>query len=163
MRQLSPFTQKELWGDFDRLFDSFFTGNKETWDKLPAFSPKVDVKETEDYFLISTDLPGVNEKDIHVEINNGILCISGERNFEQEEKNEKFHRVEKSYGKFSRSFQLPDNVDFENVEARNEHGVLEVLIPRKKTEDKKAIKIEAKKGGLFSQVFGKKEDNKKVN
>ena len=64
------------------------------------FSPRVDIKETDDYFLISTDLPGMNEKDIHVEVKDGILTIGGERKFEHEEKDDKFHRIERSYGKF---------------------------------------------------------------
>ena len=159
MKQISPFRNRELLGDFDRLFDSFFNVPSEVWNKLPSFRPQVDIKETEDYFLISADLPGFSENEVNVEITDGILTISGERKFEYEENKEKVHRIERAYGKFSRSFQLPDQIDLENIEARNENGVLEVLVPRKKVDSKKAIKIEAKKGGLFSKVFGKEDKN----
>ncbi|MCB0390649.1 MAG: Hsp20/alpha crystallin family protein [Bdellovibrionales bacterium] len=161
MRHLSPFNQRDMWNDFDRLFDSFLSpSSREAWDKLPAFNPRVDIKETDDYFLISTDLPGLTEADINIEVKDNVLTISGERKFEEEKKDDKFHRIERSYGKFSRSFQLPEQVDTDNIEARNEHGVFEVLVPRKKVEEKKTVKIASKAGGLFSKVFNKETKEK---
>ncbi len=162
MRYLNPFqNRQDLFGDFDKLVDSFFSNNEKKWENFSVFNPKVDIKETADYFLISADLPGMGEKDVKVEVDDGVLTISGERRFEhKEEKDGRINRLERSYGKFSRSFTLPDKVDFENIDARTEHGVLEILIPRVKDQAKKSLKIEAKPGGLFSKDV---EKSGKVN
>ena len=86
MRYLSPFNNRQdLLGDFDKLVDSFFSNNHKNWENFPACNPKVDIKESKDYFLISADIPGMNEDDINVEVNNGVLNLSGERNFEHKE------------------------------------------------------------------------------
>jgi HSP20 family protein len=160
MRYLSPFqNRQELFSDFDKLVDSFFTNNTKKWENFPEFSPKVDVKEGEGYFLISADLPGLSEKDVKVEVNDNTLSISGERNFEhKEEKEGKINRLERSYGKFSRSFILPEKIDIENIQARCEHGVLEVFVPKTKVEEKKSVKIETQKGNLFSKKIDSKTE-----
>jgi HSP20 family protein len=162
MRHLSPFqNRQDFFGDFDKLVDSFFNANEKRWENFPSFNPKVDITENKDYFLITADLPGLSEKDVKVEIDNGVLTIHGERHFEnKEEVKGKVNRLERGYGKFLRSFTLPEKIDLQNIEARTEHGVFEIYIPRIQEEEKKTLKIEAKSGGLFSK---KSESTNKVN
>lgn len=127
-------------------FDPFkqmkeFEKNLYTYPKnegVSAFVPVVNTREGEFAYHVDVDLPGVKKEDIKVDINKGILTISGERKIKEEIKEEDYYKVETSFGKFSRSFTLPDNADIENVEAINENGVLEVVIP--KLKDEKNIK-----------------------
>lgn len=127
-------------------FDPFkqmkeFERNLYTYPKnegVNAFVPVVNTREGEFAYHVDVDLPGVKKEDIKVDINKGILTISGERRTKEEIKEEDYYKVETSFGKFSRSFTLPDNADIENIEAVNENGVLEVVIP--KLKDEKNIK-----------------------
>ncbi len=110
---------------------------------LGAFSPKVNTREGEFAYHVDVDLPGVKKEDIKVDIKDGQLLISGERNFKEEVKEEDYYKVETNFGRFMRSFSLPDHVDIENITANCENGVLEVTIP--KLEEKTNIKsIEVK-------------------
>ncbi len=99
-------------------------------ENVATFMPQVNTREGEFAYHIDVDLPGVNKEDINIDIKENILTISGERNFKEEVKEEDFYRVETRFGKFSRSFTLPENVDMENIEASAENGVLEVVIPK---------------------------------
>ena len=110
---------------------------------IGAFSPQVNTREGEFAYHVDIDLPGVQKKDIKIDIKDGHLLISGERNFKDEVKEEDYYKVETSFGKFTRSFSLPEHVDIENITASSDNGVLEVTIP--KLEEKTNIKtIEVK-------------------
>ena len=92
--------------------------------------PDVDISETDTAYLIKGEIPGVNKEDIKVNIENGMITMSGERRQEKEEKNKKFHRIERSYGSFMRSFRLPDDADDSAVKAEFKDGMLNVTVPK---------------------------------
>ncbi|GGD45076.1 hypothetical protein GCM10012288_19270 [Malaciobacter pacificus] len=107
-------------------------------ESVSGFVPVVNTREGENSYYIDVDLPGVNKEDIKVDYNKGVLTISGERKTKEEVKEEDYYKVETYFGKFSRSFNLPENADIENIEAKSDNGVLEVIVP--KLKDEKNIK-----------------------
>lgn len=110
-----------------------------------TWTPAVDIYETEKDIVISAELPGMSDGDVDVEVRENVLTVRGERRFEKEVKQENnYHRVERSYGKFSRAFSLPKNVDTEKITARFDKGVLEVRLPKPAESEARAIKIETK-------------------
>lgn len=106
--------------------------------------PNADISETRKEYLIKADLPGVKREDANVSINEGVITIEGERKSEEEEKDEKRHRVESFYGKFSRSFSLPDDVTEDRIAAEYKDGVLKVHLPKGKEVKPKEMKIPVK-------------------
>jgi len=106
-----------------------------------AFAPPVDVYEDEHGVTLKIEVPGIDEKDIDVRIENNTLTVHGERKFEKEEKEENFRRVERQYGSFTRTFTLPQTVDTENVAATYDKGVLKIALPKKAEAKPKQIKI----------------------
>lgn len=108
------------------------------------FTPTVNTREGEHAYHVEVDLPGVKKEDIHVDVKDGVMTISGERKTKEEVKEEDYYRVESSYGKFERSFSLPENVDEENIHAESQDGVLEVIIPKLEKPVKEAKRIEVK-------------------
>ena len=109
---------------------------------VTAFVPTVNTREGEFAYHVDVDLPGVKKEDIKVDLNKGILTISSERKTKEEVKQEDYYKIETYFGKFSRSFTLPDNVDIENIEAKSDNGVLEIVIPKLKDDvSKKSIEI----------------------
>ncbi len=124
---------------FSDIMDEFF--NDAVTARRDNFVPSIDISETEDQFLISAELPGMKKDDINISLENSRLSISGERSFKNEEKGKKFHRVETQYGSFERSFQLPDNVDQESIQATYEDGLLNISIDKSENEVKKQIEI----------------------
>jgi len=111
---------------------------------IASFVPKVNTREGEDAYHVELDLPGIKKEDIEITTEDNILTISGERKMKEEIKEEDYYKVESSYGKFSRSFTLPEKIDVENIHAESKDGVLEVVIPKLKEEEKKPKKIEIK-------------------
>ena len=111
---------------------------------ISGFTPAVNTREGEFAYHIEVDLPGVNKKDIHVDLKDDVLTISGERKIKNEVKKKDYYKMESSYGKYQRSFTLPDNADSENIKANCEEGMLEVVIPKLKKIDKDDKKIEIK-------------------
>ena len=111
--------------------------------EFSSFKPSVNTREGEYAYHIEVDLPGVKKDDISVDIKDDILTISGERKTKKEVKEKDYYKMESSYGKFQRSFTLPDNIDAENIEANSKDGVLEVVIPKmeRSTKETKKIKI----------------------
>jgi HSP20 family protein len=107
-----------------------------------AWLPAVDVRETDNEFVFVAELPGLAKDDVSIEIEDKVLTISGERSFEGKEDNPNYHRIERSYGTFSRGFSLPQEVDQEKVTANFNNGLLTISIP--KTEAVKPRKIEIK-------------------
>ena len=108
------------------------------------FVPAVNTREADDAYYIEVDLPGVKKEDISIDVKDNVLTISGERKIEEERKEDDFYRVESVYGKFERSFSLPEDVDADKIEAEAKDGVLTVKIPKAQSVDKAPKKIEIK-------------------
>jgi len=105
--------------------------------------PTVDIFETDDDIVVTAELPGLEKDQVGVEYKDGILTLRGERNLEREVKEESYHRMERSYGAFHRSFTLPGTVDEEKISARMKNGVLEIHLPKKEAAKPKQIKVAA--------------------
>jgi len=126
----------------NRLFrDSFGSEGQDQSLATSAFAPPVDVYEDEHNVTLKIEVPGIDEKDIDVRIENNTLTVHGERKFEKEEKEENFRRVERQYGSFTRSFTLPTTVDAEKVAANYDKGILKVSLPKKAEAKPKQIKV----------------------
>lgn len=133
--------------DMNRLFDGFFGRRDGTVDGNYAarrWIPPMDLVETEDNLVLRADLPGVDRDDIEIEVKEGVLTVSGERKAQHEEKREGFHRVERSFGRFSRSLELPKGVEAGGIQASFERGVLEVRMP--KPAERRPTRIEIQGG-----------------
>jgi len=145
-------TRFERWDPFEELtslrsrMDRLLSRmTPEDQPELANWSPASDVIETKDEIVIKAELPGIDEKNVHVEIESGVLTISGERNAEKETEEKGYRRIERAYGSFFRSFRLPANVDAEKIFAGFANGVLEVHIPKKEGAKPRTIKVEPKK------------------
>lgn len=135
------------WHEMESLFDRYMksTGLQRAGLQEPLtaqdWSPKVDIVETESKFEIKAELPEVNREDVHVSIDNGVMTIKGERKQEKEEKGKTFHRIERHFGSFSRSFTLPDNVDQDRIKAAFKDGVMTVELPKNAESKPKSISV----------------------
>ena len=109
------------------------------------WTPPVDIMETENELILKADVPEIELKDIDIQMENGTLTLKGERKFEQENDGKGYHRIERSYGAFARSFSLPDTVDPEKVRADYKNGVLTVTLPKKEVAKPRSIKVEVSK------------------
>jgi HSP20 family protein len=126
----------------NRLFEDAFTARGEEKDLIATtWSPSVDIYETEHELVLNAEVPGINEDDIEIRIDNNTITIKGDRHFEKETKEENYHRIERSYGSFYRSFTLPQYVDKDNIKAEHENGVLRVIMPKKLESKPKKIKV----------------------
>lgn len=105
------------------------------------WAPAVDIRETEDALVVQAELPGIDKKNVKVEVHDGVLTISGERRYEKDVKEKNVHRVERAYGSFARSFSLPTNIDGEHVEAKMTDGVLEVTLHKRESARPKSIEV----------------------
>jgi HSP20 family protein len=110
-------------------------------NQVRPWSPAVDILETENELIFKVDAAGVNLKDIDIQLENGTLTLKGERKFEKDDKVKGYHRIERSYGAFARSFTLPDTVNAENVHADYAQGVLTVTFPKQERAKPRAIKV----------------------
>jgi HSP20 family protein len=143
-----PIVRWNPWRETDDLFDRYtravgqLRGASQEVIATGDWAPRVDIAETEKAFVIKVEIPEVNKQDVKVTVDNGVLTIRGERKQEKEENGKKFHRVERFYGSFTRSFTLPDNVDEANVKASFKDGMLNLHI--QKTEEVKPKAIEVK-------------------
>lgn len=134
LTRFDPFRQMR------ELEKSFY--NYPSNEGVSGFIPVVNTREAENAFHIDVDLPGVKKDDIKVDLQKDVLTISGERKTREEVKEEDYYKVETSFGKFTRSFTLPDNADTEHIEAKTVDGVLEVTIPKlDENKNKKVISI----------------------
>ncbi|MCB2406364.1 Hsp20/alpha crystallin family protein [Hymenobacter lucidus] len=115
---------------FSSMLDRFFNDSLASRGRLSSFSPQVDAYETERGYEIEAALPGMKTEDIKLDFQQGRLTISGERRFQNEQNERRYHVVESSFGSFHRSFQLPDIVDPQKIEARFEQGVLRITVPK---------------------------------
>lgn len=117
---------------FGSMLERFFNDNLDT--RFGAFTPSVDIVEDDAKFEVHVAVPGMEKENFKIEAQKGLLTISGERKWENEEKGKTYHKVETQYGKFTRSFHLPDNVDASKIEATYQNGMLVAHLP--KTEPK---------------------------
>ena len=144
-------TRLERWDPFDELttlrnrMDRLWSRMTEEEPALANWSPASDVVETKDDIVIKAELPGIDAKDLEVQIENGVLSIQGERNAEKESEEKGFRRIERAYGSFFRSFVLPPNVEIDRVGATFVNGVLEVRMPKKEEAKPRSIKVDVKK------------------
>jgi HSP20 family protein len=132
-----------LQSDMSRLFDSFFGGRTANGGSARRWIPAMDLVETEDHLVLRADLPGIDEKDLEIEVKDGVLTVSGERKAEHEEKSEGFYRAERAFGHFSRSLSLPDGIDADQVNATFDRGVLEVKIPKPEETKPRRVQIDS--------------------
>ena len=127
----------------NNLFEEAYTPWKEEKDLIAGtWTPSVDIYETENALVLTSETPGMDEKDFEINIEDGTLALKGERKFEKEEKKENYHRIERSYGNFHRSFTLPATVDRDNIKAHYKDGVLEVTLPITEEAKPKSIPVE---------------------
>jgi len=141
-----PFRELEDMSDrLNRMFNRpalpRTNGNGKETMTVADWVPSVDVSETEGEYQIKAEIPDVKKEDVKVTVEDGVLTIQGERKYEKEEKGKKYHRVERSYGSFVRSFTLPDLVDEEKVKAEFKDGVLNLQLPKSEKAKPKAIEV----------------------
>ena len=137
----------------DRLFDTFLGGGFPTFPSIfgsgvgrsAMLVPRMDVKETDKEIIIEAELPGLEEKDVSLTLQNGILTVQGEKKIEYDEEKENYHMMERSYGSFQRSLRLPDTVDEDKVEARFENGILRVTLPKRSEAGVRSARSTSKK------------------
>jgi HSP20 family protein len=129
--------------EMNRLFNQFSRGGagEEAGWGLRPWTPPVDIYETDDALILKAELPGVSKDDVSIEINQNTLILRGQRRHEAEVKEENYHRVERAYGTFQRSFVLPTLVDQEHVQATYKDGVLELRLPKSEAAKPKRIAI----------------------
>jgi len=131
MRALMPWTgMGSMKSELDRWFERL-TDLK--WDELPAvgdWAPSMDISETKDSLVAKVEVPGMDQKDIQISLQENLLTIKGEKRHEKEEKDERYHRVERAYGAFARSIRLPVGVDADKVTATFKNGLLIVTLPK---------------------------------
>ena len=111
--------------------------------QAPSFAPRVDVKETKDGFVLSADLPGVKESDIHVSVDGSVLTISGHRDEEHRTDEEQYHAVERTHGSFSRSYELPETANLDGIKAELKNGVLTVKVGKKPEVQPRQIAVKS--------------------
>jgi HSP20 family protein len=130
--------------DMEDLMDRFFR-DEDLWWKVPEmeFTPRADIAETEKGYEVTLDLPGIDPKDLTVEIREGSLWVSGERKEEKEEKGKTYHRVERHYGAFRRAIPLDLPVDRDKVEAKYHDGVLKISVAKMPGSETKRIEVKA--------------------
>lgn len=128
------------------LFEDSLLRSRGTEEELSAgnWAPAVDIYEQPEQIILRADLPGMSSDQIQLKVENNMLTISGERRFEKDVKRESYHRVERQYGTFMRSFSLPSGIDFENIRAEHRDGVLEIFLPKREGSKPKAIKIDVR-------------------
>ena len=142
LTRFEPFREFSTLQDrMNRLFQqSFGEGREESLGNV-GFTPAVDVYEDEHNIILKIEVPGIEEKDIDVRLENNTLTVHGERKFEKEEKEENYRRVERQYGSFTRSFTLPNTVDTDNIQAGYSKGILKIQLAKKAEAKPKQIKV----------------------
>lgn len=135
---------RDLQGDVNQLFENrdkllADLANQET----EQWSPRVDIKEEPEQFVITADLPGISPKEIEISVENNVLSIKGLRTIERNLKEENYSRIERFSGSFYRQFTLPDHVNTEAIKANGKHGVLEIVVPKKERHLPKKISVQS--------------------
>jgi len=124
------FRERMLPNEVNSLFESFFNDGLGKFERNVFFTPRVDVLEKQSQFEVHLALPGLKKEEINIAVEKNTMTISGERKLKNEDKDDKFHMVENFYGKFSRSFTLPENIDITKIEGTFEDGMLRIVLPK---------------------------------
>ena len=127
-----------------RVFEDAFSRMLSEPQANRPWAPSVDIYETENELVLTADLPGVELKDIDVRVENQTLTVSGQRKFEKNQSSQGYHRIERSYGNFSRSFSVPNTFDTDKIAAEFQNGVLNVRLPKKEAAKPRQVKVEVK-------------------
>jgi HSP20 family protein len=142
LREITPFRDFErMRRDMDRMWDSFFERGTLRGKEGREWLPSLDVAETKNEIVVKAEVPGLDPKDIDISLSDGLLTIKGEKKQEREEKEENYHLVERSYGSFTRSIRLPNEVQSDKIKASYKNGVLKVVLPKSEEAKKKEVKI----------------------
>jgi len=128
--------------EIDRVYDELFNNRADDVESMGNLVPLVNIEENDDTFIISAELPGLDKKDVKITFKDGSLCLSGKKEKVKEESGKNFHRNEREYGTFSRSFSIPNKIKTDKIEANFDKGVLTILLP--KAEDVKPQEIKIK-------------------
>lgn len=142
LRTWDPFTEFEgLTRRMEQLFDELFPRTREARLSERLWTPAVEVYEKDNSYIVEVDLPGLKKDDVSITVEENTLSIQGERKLKSEIKEEDFHRSERFYGKFTRSFLLPNNVDREKIQADFTDGILTIELPKREVDIKRTVKI----------------------
>jgi HSP20 family protein len=153
MSALTPFeTSRGLWSprrelvDLEKRLSTFFrrpsTENREKEImKVTEWSPLVDISEDDKEYVVKAELPEIKKEEVKVTVLDNVLCITGERKKEMEEKGKRYHRIEREYGSFMRSFALPDDADGSKVNAEYKDGILKVHLPKSEKAKPKSVEV----------------------
>ena len=126
---------------FGRLFDDWFASSPAFYQPARGLRPAMDIEEDDGAIVVRTELAGVNKDDVHITLEDGVLTITGEKHNDRKTKEKSYHLVERNFGSFTRSVQLPSGVDFDKAEASFEDGVLEVRVAKSEAAKPKKIEI----------------------
>jgi len=148
---MTTITRIDPFRELATFFGNFADGSGKEQLAAGTFVPAVDVYEDEHNLVLKLEVPGVNEEDLNVSLENNTLTVQGERKFEKEEKEENFHRIERRYGSFTRTFKLPNTADTEKVEAGYEKGILKITVAKRAEAKPKQIKVGSNEKALQGQ------------
>lgn len=152
---------RTLQEEVNRLFTGNLTRNfDEEGIARGAWSPSVDIYENKDHIVLEAELPGMNREDFDLSVENNTITLRGERHFEKKDETDNYHRVERAYGSFTRSFTLPNTVTAEGATAEYQNGVLRVTLPKR--EETKARRIEIKTNGAQAPKTIEAKDESKA-
>ncbi|MFB3885332.1 MAG: Hsp20/alpha crystallin family protein [Thermodesulfobacteriota bacterium] len=143
LRELTPFREFErMKNEMDRFWDSFLERRlRRRPEEEREWIPSLDIAETKNELVVKAEVPGMDPKNIDISLSDGVLTIKGEKKQEKEEKEADYHLVERSYGAFSRSVQLPSEVQEDKISAAYKDGILKITLPKSEEAKKKEIKI----------------------
>jgi HSP20 family protein len=157
-----PFREmRNLQDEVNRLFASNFLRGGENDLTRGAWSPQVDIFENKDQIVLEAELPGVQPDAVDISIENNVLTLRGERKFEKKDEGDNFHRVERSYGSFTRSFTLPSTVSSENANAEFENGILRLILAKREETKPRRIEIKAGSGNAQPKTIDAGADQTK--
>lgn len=149
---------RSLQEEVNRLFSSNLTrGFGEEGIGRGAWNPSVDIYETKDHIVLEAELPGMNRDDFELSVENNVITLRGEREFEKKDETDNYHRVERSYGSFTRSFTLPQTVSAEGATAEYRNGVLRVTLPKREETKARKIEIRGEEGTARKTIETKAE------
>jgi len=153
-RELTPWNRdfpafrglQSLQQDMNRIFDEFFRGDLLANDSLFArdWNPAVDIIENNDQFILKAEIPGMTKDDVKITLENNVLTIRGEKKNESEKKEGDYHRIERSYGSFERSFSVPGTIKVNEIDAQYKDGVLTLTLPKAEEAKPKSIEVKVK-------------------
>ena len=144
--RFEPFRDLATQREYVRLLkEAFSPMSGETEVSTRSWAPPVDIYETEDAIVLKAELPGIDPKDVEVRVEDNTLYLKGERNYEKEVNEQNYHRIERSYGSFARSFSLPNSINAEKVKAEYKDGLLTLTMPKREEAKPKTIKIDVTK------------------